>query len=348
MIDLDGAIGEGGGQIVRSALTLSLLTGLPFRLKNVRAGRSKPGLRPQHIEAIHAAETMSEAQTSGVHLTSQSFTFSPGEVRAGRYRFDIRTAGSAPLVLQTILIPLCLADQDSEVSIRGGTHVPWSPCAEYLEWAWLPALAPMGFKAEISCDRVGFFPRGGGLLRAKICARAVPSSTTWVNRSALSGFNVLSGVANLPSHIAERQAKQAQERLRHWEVPVDVRIAHYDAIDRGTVLLVQPVFELGYACFFGLGERGKPAEVVAGEATDQLAEFLACDAVVDPFLADQILIPLALASDPSEFTTSAITKHLTTNAFVLERFVIAEIEIDGHEHHPGRVTIHPQNDYRPS
>lgn len=347
MIDLDGAIGEGGGQIVRSALTLSLLTGQPFRLRNVRARRSKPGLRPQHVEAIHAAEAVSQAHATGVHLASQSFTFSPGEVQSGFYNFDIRTAGSAPLVLQTILIPLCLANDASEVSIRGGTHVPWSPCAEYLDWTWLPALAHIGFKAEVFYERAGFFPRGGGLLRAKISGGANPSSTFWVNRSALSGFRILSGIANLPVHIAERQGKQARKCLRHWDVPVDVQIIHYDALDRGTVLLVQPKFNLGHACFFGLGERGKPAEVVAEEATDQLAKFLACDAVVDPFLADQILIPLALASDPSEFTTSAITKHLTTNASILERFSIAEIGIDGQEYHPGRVTVSPQDHFRP-
>ena len=126
-------------------------------------------------------------------------------------------------------------------------------------------------------------------------------------------------------------------------MPIEVHIASYDAMDRGTILLIQPIFDLGYACFFGLGERGKPAEAVAGEATDQLVTFLAFDAVVDPFLADQILIPLALASDPSEFTTSKLTEHLTTNASVLERFGIAEIKISGQVNFPGRVTIRPQD-----
>lgn len=343
MIHLDGAIGEGGGQIVRSALTLSLLTGQPFRIRNVRARRSNPGLRPQHVTAIQAAGNISGAKATGAHLGSQSFTFSPGEVKSGLYDFDIKTAGSAPLLLQTILIPLCLTNTESEVLIRGGTHVPWSPCTEYLEWTWLPAIAQMGFKAEISCERAGFYPRGGGLLRAKITGKAMPFSMNWVSRSALSGFKIQSCIANLPGHIAERQAKQAHEQLRQWDVPIEVHIASYDAMDRGTILLIQPIFDLGYACFFGLGERGKPAEAVAGEATDQLVTFLAFDAVVDPFLADQILIPLALASDPSEFTTSKLTEHLTTNASVLERFGIAEIKISGQVNFPGRVTIRPQD-----
>jgi RNA 3'-terminal phosphate cyclase (ATP) len=342
MIQIDGAIGEGGGQILRSALTLSLLTQQPFRIRNVRARRPKPGLRPQHLEAVRAAATVSQAQVEGATSGSQSLMFTPGMVEGGSYVFEIKTAGSAPLVLQTILIPLCITKLDSIVTIKGGTHVPWSPCAEYLEMTWLPALAQMGYDAEVSCHRAGFFPRGGGLLEARIRGGAIPAPMDKLERSALGGFMVHSGFANLPVQIAQRQAKQAQKRLMRWDMPIDVRIIEYDALDRGTVLFILPQFKDGHASFFALGERGKPAEKVANEAVDQLESFLSCGAIVDLFLADQILIPLALAMPSSQFTTPIITKHLLTNAAVIEAFDLAEIKVIGKEGHQGRVEIQPR------
>jgi RNA 3'-terminal phosphate cyclase (ATP) len=277
----------------------------------------------------------------GAETGSQSLTFIPEEVKGGEYTFAISTAGSAALVLQTILLPLCLALDGSSVRIQGGTHVPWSPSAEYLQWAWLPVLARLGYFAEVTCERAGFFPKGGGLLKATIQAKGIPSPINWKHRSPLKGFVIISASANLPDHVATRQAKRARELLKEWDVHVVENIVEYDAVDRGTILFVSPQFELGHASFFGLGKRGKPAEIVAKEATDQLVVFLSGDAVIDPFLADQILIPLALASEPSEFTTAKVTKHLTTNASVVEQFNVAAVEVHGQIGHPGLVTIQP-------
>ena len=341
MIHIDGAFGEGGGQILRSALTLSLISQQPFQINNVRARRSKPGLRPQHLQAVRAAATISQAQVQGAASGSRSLTFEPGAIQPGRYAFDIKTAGSATLLLQTILIPLCLANENSLVTIQGGTHVSWSPCVEYTTWTWLPVLAKLGFEAAITCERAGFFPRGGGVLKATIVGNAVAGSLDLVERAMLERIVIYSAVANLPDHIAERQARQAQKRLAHWEVPIEVKLAHFDSLDKGTLILVLPIFESGHACFFALGERGQPAERVADEAVDQLESFLGNPGAVDPHLADQILIPLALSIFPSQFSTSLLTEHLRTNASVIEQFGIAEIEILGVIGQSGHIRIRP-------
>jgi RNA 3'-terminal phosphate cyclase (ATP) len=341
MIEIDGAAGEGGGQILRSALTLSLLTQKPFRIENVRARRPKPGLRPQHLEAVRAAASIGNAELLGDTPGSQMLCFSPGPVQAGSYTFQIKTAGAATLVLQTILIPLCIPNHASHVTIQGGTHVPWSPCAEYLMWAWLPLLARMGLDAEILCERAGFFPRGGGILRSRVKGGSVPAPLELLERDSLERVLVFSAIANLPDHIGARQAEQARKRLNRLDLPIDVQVERYDAIGQGTVLLILPEFRQGHACFFALGERGKPAERVADDAVDRFEHFLIGDSTVDRYLADQILIPLALALLPSHFKTECVTEHLLTNAAVIESFGAAQLEISGEIGQPGHVVIHP-------
>ncbi|TFH31531.1 MAG: RNA 3'-terminal phosphate cyclase [Anaerolineales bacterium] len=342
MIELDGAVGEGGGQILRSALTLSLLTQQPFRIQNVRARRLKPGLRPQHLAAVRAATAISQSRAEGAEPGSQTLTFLPGSTHSGGYAFDIGTAGAATLVLQTVLIPLCLADGDSRVIIQGGTHVPWSPCVDYLTLAWLPFLARLGLEAKITCERAGFYPRGGGLLEAEIRGTAVPAAHELNDRGALEGLIIRSAVANLPDHIADRQAKQAQQRLSRWDVPIDVERTRVQSPGQGTMLLILPQFERGYACFSALGKLGIPAELVADEAVDQFEDFMTRPGGVDPFLADQILIPLALAILPSQFTTPSVTNHLRTNASVIQAFGVADIEIIGAPGQSGQICIDPR------
>jgi RNA 3'-phosphate cyclase len=341
MIEIDGATGEGGGQVLRSALTLSLLSQLPFRIENIRARRPKPGLRPQHLEAVRAAATIGNAEVQGEKPGSQSLFFSPGPVQTGNYTFQIKTAGAATLLLQTILIPLCVSSQDSRVTLQGGTHVPWSPCVEYLMWTWLPMLNRMGFDAEIDCERAGFFPRGGGILRTWMKGSAVPAPLELLEQGALKRIRIFSGIANLPDHILVRQAEQAKKRLSRLDIPIDAQLKRYDAIGQGTVLLILPEFEQGQACFFALGERGKPAERVADEAINRFEHFLTSDSAVDRYLADQILIPLSLALLPSQFTTTCVTEHLLTNAAVIEAFGAAQLKISGEIGQPGHVRIEP-------
>jgi RNA 3'-terminal phosphate cyclase (ATP) len=329
LIEIDGAMGEGGGQILRSALSLSLLTGRPFRLYRIRAGRDRPGLRPQHLAALQAAARISGAQLEGDRTGSSEIRFTPGPVRPGEYFFDIGTAGATALVLQTLLLPLALASTASTLVIRGGTHVPRSPCFHYLEWHWRPFLARMGIPFALSMPMAGFYPEGGGELQARIPGHARPTGLQLGERGALRGIRGLSAVANLPLEIAERQRRRAQRGLETLlrNVPIELAVEAFPAVSHGTLLLLLTEFTRGAACFFALGARGKRAEQVADEAVAALARFLATDGAVDGWLADQLLLPLALADRTSELRTSEVTRHLLTNIEVVRRFLPVDIRV---------------------
>lgn len=341
-LTLDGALGEGGGQVLRSALSLSLLTGTGIHLVNVRANRDKPGLRPQHLAAVQAAGQICGARIEGDRVGSQEISFAPGPVRPGDYLFDIGTAGATALVLQTLLLPLARAAGPSTVTIRGGTHVPWSPCFHYLDWHWRPLLARMGIPFELELVRAGFYPRGGGEIIARVPGAAKPRAIHLPERGRLQRLRGLSAVASLPLEIAERQAKQASKRLALLtpDVEPEIAIEPLPAHSQGTVLLLLAEFEQSQACFFALGERHKKAEQVANEAVDELAAFLHTDGAIDPWLADQLLLPLALAGAPSLFRTSKVTLHLLTNAEVIRHFLPVVIEVHGTLGEAANISVH--------
>ena len=341
MVEIDGALGEGGGQILRSALSLSLVTGQPFHIYNIRARRPKPGLRPQHMMAVRAAAQVSGAQVEGLSPGSQELTFVPRPVRPGEYRFDIGTAGSTSLVLQTLFLPLSRAQGSSTITLIGGTHVPWSPPYHYLAWHWLPMLQRLGFRAQLSMERAGFYPRGGGLVRAIIhpCKDIQPLHL--LRPGSLTAIRGLSAVARLDMNIARRQRQRALGRLRGLGCPVDIETRALPAPSPGTALILLARFEHSHACFTSLGKRGKPAEKVADEAVEALLETLHARAAVDPHLADQLLLPLALAAGASAFTTARITRHLLTNAQVISEFLPLRIEIQGQLGEPGEVRLNP-------
>lgn len=343
MIEIDGSIGEGGGQVLRSALTLSLLTGQAFRLTRIRESRPRPGLFPQHLAAVQAAAQISGARVSGDRLGSHQLHFVPGSLRPGRYHFDIGTAGATSLVLQTLLLPLALAPARSSLSISGGTHVPWSPCFHYLDWQWRPFLAHIGVPFDLTMTMAGFYPQGGGELQARLPGDAKPRPLQLTERGALLAVCGLSAVANLPREIAERQRRQALRRLKTLlpDATPDVTLEELPACSRGTVLLLLAELESGRACCFALGARGKRAERVADEAVDALTAFLRSDGVVDPWLADQLLMPLALADGPSSLRTSEVTAHLVTNAEVIQLFLPVEIGVDGPLGSPATVHLQP-------
>ncbi len=343
MIEIDGAQGEGGGQILRSALTLALMTDRHFRILNIRARRSKPGLRPQHLASVNAAASVGQAQVEGARLGSQEIEFQPSSIHPGSYRFEIPTAGSTSLVLQTVFLPLSTADSPSEIEIIGGTHVPWSPCFHYLEANWLPAMRLQGFRADLALEKAGFYPQGGGRIRALIQPlkkRIAPLRR--LQRGDLQRIRGLSTVSNLPESIAQRQRKRAVERLADLGCPVEIDVQTLPSPGKGSLLLLHVEFEVGQACYFGLGARGKPAERVADEAVDALHAFLGGEGVADEYLADQLLLPLAFADGDSEFRTSKITQHLLTNAEVIRAFGAAEIDIRGELDQSGVVEIRPR------
>jgi RNA 3'-terminal phosphate cyclase (ATP) len=342
MIEIDGAKGEGGGQILRSALTLSLMTNRHFRILNIRARRSKPGLRPQHLTSVNAAASVGQAQVEGACLGSREIEFRPSSIHPGTYRFEIPTAGSTSLVLQTVFLPLSTAEAPSEIEIIGGTHVPWSPCFHYLEANWLPAMRLQGFRADLVLEIAGFYPQGGGRIRALIQPLKKPiAPLKRIQRGNLQRIRGLSTVSNLQERIAHRQRKRAVKRLADLGCPVEIEIRTLPSPGKGSLLLLQAEFESGQACYFGLGARGKPAERVADEAVDALLTFLRGGGVVDKYLADQLLLPLAFAEGDSEFRTSNITQHLLTNAEVIRAFGAAEIDVRGELDQPGVVEIRP-------
>jgi RNA 3'-phosphate cyclase len=341
MIEIDGSQGEGGGQILRSSLSLSLITGKPVSITNIRARRPKPGLRAQHLKSVEAAAAVGRADTEGVTFGSQSLIFSPRGIYAGQYHFDIGTAGSTSLVLQTIFTPLSLADGPSRITITGGTHVKWSPAYHYLRMQWLPHMHRIGFRGDLTLDLAGFFPQGDGRIRAEIRPSASCTSLNLTERGGLQRIEGLSAVSNLPESIAIRQRRQALRRLSGVGCPMEVDIAHLPSKRKGTMIVLKAVFEKSQACYVGLGERGKPAEKVGDEAADALFAFMATDGVIDEYLADQLLVPLALATGISEFRTSKVTQHLITNAAVIRAFTSASVEVLGEIGEPGPVRIFP-------
>jgi RNA 3'-terminal phosphate cyclase (ATP) len=338
-LELDGSFGEGGGQILRTSLALSLLTGRPFRLVNIRAGRPKPGLQPQHLMSVRAAATIGQARVQGDTRGSTELTFEPGKVVPGSYRFDIGTAGATGLVLHTLYLPLALgAAAPSQLTLIGGTHVRTSPCFHFLQTTWRAYLELLGLHVSLRLARPGFYPRGGGLVEVHLQPAARLRGLRLRERGPVkaSGF---SAVAGLPEDIARRQARRAIQRLRQAGLKADIREEVWED-GPGTVLAVVLETTPVPALFFALGERGKRAERVADEAVDQALAYLkAAPAAVDPHSADQLVLPLALAEGPSEYTTAEVTSHLLTNVAVIRRFLDREITCEGEEGKPGVVRI---------
>ncbi len=339
MIEIDGSIGEGGGQVLRSALALSILTQQAMRINAIRARRKKPGLQAQHLKSVQAAAAISGAMVEGAALGSQELTFHPGEVQPGKYHFDIGTAGSTSLVLQTIFLPLAQSGGTSTVTITGGTHVSWSPSFHYLDWQWLPHLNRMGFEASLAMEKAGFYPQGGGKIKAVIHPAGKTSPLDLMERGALTRITGLSAVANLDLEIGKRQKHQALRRLEPICRETKIQTAEVPAPVKGTFIVLLAVFERAQACFTALGAPGKRAEAVADEAVDALLAHLATDGMVDLHLADQLLLPLSFAGGQSQFRTSKVTQHLLTNAAIIQAFLPTNIHIEGEEGQPGAVTI---------
>jgi RNA 3'-terminal phosphate cyclase (ATP) len=339
LVEIDGSFGEGGGQILRTSLALSLLTGKPFHLRNVRARRTRPGLQPQHLMSVRAAAQVGQAQLRGATRDSTDLVFEPGPVTQGKYHFPIGTAGATSLVLQTVYLPLALrGDAPSEVTITGGTHVPKSPAFHFLDTTWRGYLELLGLRIKLRMPRPGFYPRGGGVLEAVIqpCPRLYGLQLEPPPRpTRATGF---SAVAGLPEDIASRQAHRAVRRLKDRLKEVDIPEETWPG-GPGTVLAVildtAPVPTL----FFSLGERGKRAERVADEAVDEALAHLKAAPGVDLHSADQIVLPLALAAGPSAYPVAEVTQHLITNVAVIRHFLERDIQLEGDEGSPGWVRI---------
>jgi RNA 3'-phosphate cyclase len=339
MLDIDGSLGEGGGQILRSSLTLALLTGQAFRLRNVRARRARPGLQPQHLTAVRAAAEVGQAQTRGASVGSGQLDFEPTTVKPGTYRFAIGTAGATTLVMHAVYLPLALQGVPSHLTFEGGTHNDHAPSYDFLATTWRGYLARIGLPLALHLDRPGFYPRGGGRFTAAIPGGATLRGLTLTDRppiTRVTGFSAVSG--GLPEHIARRQAGRAKEQLEAAGLDADIDLQTWQGGPGSVVGLTldeAPVPTL----VFGLGARGKRAEAVADEAVAEVFKYTAADAPVDEHSADQLLLPLAFAEGPSEYRVARVTRHLLTNAEVVRQFLPRRIDVEGAEGEPGTVRI---------
>jgi RNA 3'-terminal phosphate cyclase (ATP) len=344
-LTLDGSHGEGGGQIVRTALSLAIASNRTVTITNVRTRRPRPGLQPQHLAAVRALAAVSDGEVEGAELGSTALHFVPQRPGGGIYRIEVGTAGAVSLIFQALLLPLALAEAPSRLVLVGGTHVRWSPSFHYLAEAFLPALAAIGIRAEVTLRRWGWYPKGGGEMEATI----VPTP-----RSALRAFVAetredtpirgLSAVSHLPRSIAERQQRRAVDRLAAAGVRAEIAIEDdAPAFGPGTLLFLGM---RGRAGASALGRRGLPAEAVADAAVAPLLTYLASGAAVDEHLADQLVPFCALANAESTFTCPGISLHLATVAWVVEHFLPVRIRLDAGR--PARVRITPATGSEPS
>jgi RNA 3'-terminal phosphate cyclase (ATP) len=318
MITIDGSEGEGGGQIVRNACALSLVTGKPFRMINARANRSKPGLMRQHVTAIEAACAIGNAACEGLAVGSGAFSFVPGKVVPGQYRFAVGTAGSTGLVLQTVLMPLLLAEAPSRLVLEGGTHNMMAPPFEFIAECFLPIINRMGPRVEARLVRHGFYPRGGGRIEVEITPAPL-QAIVCEDRGALRSRSAIALSAGLAPEIAEREIATAA-KLLDW--PAECFAVRQLPEDQGpgNILLLTAEFAHVSEIVSGFGRLGVTSEQVAKKAVARMAGYLQSDAFAGPYLADQLLLPFALAGGGS-FTTVKPSQHSLTAAAVIARFL---------------------------
>ena len=325
MITIDGSKGEGGGQILRTSLALSLVTCRAFRIRNIRAGRRKPGLMRQHLTAVKAAAEVGGAEVRGNSIGSQDLTFAPQAIRHGQYHFAVGTAGSATLVLQTVLPALLLgsADQHSELVLEGGTHNPFAPPFDFLERAFLPLVGRMGPRVEARLERPGFYPAGGGKFTVSIEPAPCLTRLDLPERGEIRRRLAEARVSRIPISIAEREIGILRGKLP-WPPECFQARAIRNSRGPGNVLVIEIESEHVTEVFTGFGKKGVPSEEVVGEALREVREYLAADVPVGAHLADQLLIPMALAGG-GMFRTLAPSRHTMTNIEVIQQFLDVKI-----------------------
>ncbi|ARV62956.1 RNA 3'-terminal-phosphate cyclase [Nostocales cyanobacterium HT-58-2] len=334
MIHIDGSYGEGGGQILRTSLSLAAITSQSIRIENIRAGRPKPGLAAQHLTSVRAAAAICNAKVQGDALGSMTLEFIPGgAVQAGSYTFDVSearqggSAGAVTLVLQTILLPLVLANGKSQVTLKGGTHVTHSPSVTYIQEVYLPIVQRMGVQVEVELNAWGWYPQGRGQVQLFVNGSSI-DGINLVTRGDLQQVQGLAVVTELPSHIPQRMASRAENVLREEELKPCVQPLRARGVAPGAGLFLTAKYENSLAGFGALGRIGLPAEKVADMACEELLKFHQTGAPVDEHLADQLLLPTALASGGSEYRVAEVTRHLMTNAWVIEQFGLAKVKVN--------------------
>lgn len=332
MIELDGSAGEGGGQILRSALTLSMITGQPFRITHIRANRAKPGLMRQHLVAVQSAAQICGAQLTQAEVGSSTLTFVPGKIKSGDYTFAIGTAGSCTLVLQTLLLALSHADGPSTVRISGGTHNPMAPPVQFLQRAYARVLKAIGVNVDIALERSGFYPAGGGVVFASVTPHRALANIAIMERGERLGGSAEAVVAAISRGIGERELKVVGTDMG-WD-GAQLVMSELPA-EQGPGNAVMITIESGSVTevFSAIGEKAVRAEMVAKKAVREARAYIASGAAVGEHLADQLMLPMALAGG-GRYTASAVSQHAVTNADVIARFLPVQVrfENDGGRH----------------
>lgn len=337
---IDGSMGEGGGQILRTSLALACITGRNLHIKNIRAARRNPGLAKQHLICVRAAQEICGGQCKGAAISSQTLVFQPGPIRGGNFSFDIGSAGSATLVIQTILPALFLTDKPSTITVSGGTHNPWAPPYDFLAETFLPAIKSAGFDADCKLEKHGFYPAGGG----KITLNIQPQQTNLNQQinfcQPIDNIQIRARIytSKLPSHIPQRQRKLLlQSKLKFKNIE---HIEVTDSDGPGNCMMLRLCGEGRTAVFTAFGQKGKPSEKVVGEVTGLAEDFLQSNAAVDHFLADQLLIYMAINSHFAKdnetgthknvccYTTNELTTHLTTNIETIKKFLPVDFKTE--------------------
>lgn len=321
---IDGSLGEGGGQVLRSSLSLSMLTGRSFRMKNIRAKRSKPGLMRQHLTCVRAAAEICGAEVDGAELKSQELSFSPGPVKSGSYRFAVGTAGSTSLVFQTVLLPLLFAPGESIVEFEGGTHNSKAPSFDFIDLAFLPIVKRMGAQVEVELVRAGFYPAGQGQFVAEIGPLEKLNPIDVLTRGPLLSRQAVAGLCNLDERIGKRELTELAKAL---DLSLkEMRVHEYQgSAGAGNVLSMRLVYEGLTEVFTGFGEKGVTAEFVAKQVAKEAIRYAKEEAPVGDYLADQLLLPFALAGGGS-YRALALSQHFLTNKDIIESFLDVQIK----------------------
>jgi len=347
LIEIDGSVLEGGGQILRTTLALSALTGKPVRIYNIRAKRSNPGLQPQHLTSVKAVAELCNAKVEGAYKGSRELIFTPGKLRAGKFRFDIGTAGSISLVIQAILPVLVFAPGKCEVEITGGTDVHWSPPIDYVRYVLLPTLALMGVKAEVQVFRRGHYPRGGGHVKITVTPVDKLKPIDFVEFGRLVEIRGRSHCVKLPAHVAERQARAAKEYLKKHgiDVPIEIELETYPPdrdphLGPGSGIVLYAKSDRGLLIGAdAIGEKGKPAEEVGREAAEKLIQELTPGRAFDSHMGDMLIPYIALAEGRSRIGVSKITLHTVTNMYIVEKILGVKFRVEGEEGKPGIIEV---------
>jgi RNA 3'-terminal phosphate cyclase (ATP) len=330
-LTIDGSLGEGGGQIIRSSLALSLVTGRPFSMGRIRSGRRKPGLGFQHLAAVNAAAEICDAETQGAEYGSKQLLFRPGAVKAGNYTFVVGTAGSATLVLQTVLPALLLAEGVSNLTLRGGTHNPLAPPFDFLAKAYLPLVNRLGPTVEAELVRPGFYPRGNGEIRVRVRPARQLGRMELIERGEVRARRMRVLLANLPRHIAERECRTVA-RQTGWDDDCFTIEERNDSTGSGNAVMIELEAENVSEVFTSFGRIGVKAEKVAREALDEAEKYLAADVPVGEYLADQLLLPLGigahLGTGGGTFRTMPLSSHSTTHIEILRQFLGIAVTVE--------------------